>query len=210
MSVTAIIPAYNEEKHIGQVLAAVKRVSEIDDIVVVSDGSTDRTVEVACGFHGVRVIQLPQNMGKGYAMKVGLDNTPASIVLFLDADLVGLEPHHIRALLLPVYHGAADMALGVFCSGRGMTDLAQRLTPFLTGQRAVKRWVLDMLGDDVWNTGYGVEMALTRYVRKWNLKVVEVPLYGITHAMKEEKMGVMRGMAARLKMYWEIAKQLRM
>ena len=160
MSVTAIIPAYNEEKHIGQVLAAVKRVSEIDDIVVVSDGSTDRTVEVACGFHGVRVIQLPQNMGKGYAMKVGLDNTPASIVLFLDADLVGLEPHHIRALLLPVYHGAADMALGVFCSGRGMTDLAQRLTPFLTGQRAVKRWVLDMLGDDVWNTGYGVEMAL--------------------------------------------------
>jgi len=210
MSVTAIIPAYNEEKHIGQVLAAVKRVSEIDDIVVVSDGSTDRTVEVACGFHGVRVIQLPQNMGKGYAMKVGLDNTPASIVLFLDADLVGLEPHHIRALLLPVYHGAADMALGVFCSGRGMTDLAQRLTPFLTGQRAVKRWVLDMLGDDVWNTGYGVEMALTRYVRKWNLKVMEVPLYGITHAMKEEKMGVMRGMAARLKMYWEIAKQLRM
>ncbi|MCM8901178.1 glycosyltransferase family 2 protein [Caldicoprobacter algeriensis] len=209
MSVSAIIPAYNEEKHIGQVLAAVKRVGEIADIVVVSDGSTDRTVEVAYGF-GVRVIQLPRNMGKGCAMKAGLDNTSASTVLFLDADLVGIEPHHVRALLLPVYHGAADMALGVFCSGRGVTDLAQRLTPFLTGQRAVKRWVLDMLSDNVWNTGYGIEMALTRCVRKYDLKVMEVPLYGVTHAMKEEKMGVMRGMAARLKMYWEIAKQLRM
>lgn len=210
MSVSAIIPAYNEEKHIGQVLYAVKRVGEIDDIVVVSDGSTDRTAEVACGFDGVRVIELPQNMGKGYAMKAGLDNTSASIVLFLDADLIGLEPHHVRALLLPVFHGAADMVLGVFCSGRGMTDLAQKLTPFLTGQRAVKRWVLDMIGEEVWSTGYGIEMALTRCARKWNLKVMEVPLYGVTHVMKEEKMGAMRGMAERLKMYWEIAKQLRM
>jgi len=210
MSVSAIIPAYNEEKHIGQVLYAVKRVGEIDDIVVVSDGSTDRTAEVACGFDGVRVIELPQNMGKGYAMKAGLDNTSASIVLFLDADLIGLEPHHVRALLLPVFHGAADMVLGVFCSGRGMTDLAQKLTPFLTGQRAVKRWVLDMIGEEVWSTGYGIEMALTRCARKWNLRVMEVPLYGVTHVMKEEKMGVMRGMAERLKMYWEIAKQLRM
>lgn len=210
MSVSAIIPAYNEEKHIGQVLYAVKRVGEIDDIVVVSDGSTDRTAEVACGFDGVRVIELPQNMGKGYAMKAGLDNTSASIVLFLDADLLGLEPHHVRALLLPVFHGAADMVLGVFCSGRGMTDLAQKLTPFLTGQRAVKRWVLDMIGEEVWSTGYGIEMALTRCARKWNLRVMEVPLYGVTHVMKEEKMGAMRGMAERLKMYWEIAKQLRM
>lgn len=210
MSVSAIIPAYNEEKHIGQVLYAVKRVGEIDDIVVVSDGSTDRTAEVACGFDGVRVIELPQNMGKGYAMKAGLDNTSASIVLFLDADLLGLEPHHVRALLLPVFHGVADMVLGVFCSGRGMTDLAQKLTPFLTGQRAVKRWVLDMIGEEVWSTGYGIEMALTRCARKWNLRVMEVPLYGVTHVMKEEKMGAMRGMAERLKMYWEIAKQLRM
>jgi len=38
---------------------------------------------------------------------------------------------------------------------------------------------------------------------------MEVPLYGVTHAMKEEKMGVVRGMAERLKMYWEIAKQFR-
>lgn len=208
MSVAVIIPAYNEERHIGQVLTAVKKVDEVDDIVVVSDGSTDRTVEVAYGFD-VRVIELPQNMGKGCAMKAGLDNTSASTVLFLDADLVGIQPYHVRAILLPVYHGAVDMALGVFCSGRGLTDLAQRLTPFLTGQRAVKRWVLDMLNGDVWNTGYGVEMALTRCVRKYGLKVIEVPLYGVTHPMKEEKMGVVRGMAARLKMYWEIAKQLK-
>jgi glycosyltransferase involved in cell wall biosynthesis len=134
--IAAIIPAYNEEKNIGPVLSVVKQVKELTDILVVSDGSTDRTADIARSF-GLRTIELPYNMGKSYAMKIGLENTSAPFVLFLDADLIGVKPYHIKNLIMPVYQDAADMTLGVFSCGRGVTDFAQRLTPFLTGQRAV-------------------------------------------------------------------------
>jgi glycosyltransferase involved in cell wall biosynthesis len=205
--IAAIIPAYNEEKNIGPVLSVVKQVKELTDILVVSDGSTDRTADIARSF-GLRTIELPYNMGKSYAMKIGLENTSAPFVLFLDADLIGVKPYHIKNLIMPVYQDAADMTLGVFSCGRGVTDFAQRLTPFLTGQRAVKRWILDTLKHEDWTTGYGIEAALTRYAREQGLRVMEIPLLNVTHSLKEEKMGLGRGMVARLKMYWEITKEL--
>ena len=81
--------------------------------MVVSDGSTDRTVDIAWSY-GARVIELTKNMGKSYAMKTGLDNTDASIILFLDADLIGLKPEHVINLIIPVYEDIADMTLGIF------------------------------------------------------------------------------------------------
>ncbi|NLO81911.1 MAG: glycosyltransferase family 2 protein [Clostridiales bacterium] len=211
MSIAVIIPAYNEENSIGYVLDAVSQVKQtydiLTDIVVVSDGSTDRTAEIAWSY-GVRVIELPQNMGKSHAMKAGLDNTTAPIILFLDADLIGLKTGHILNLVAPVYNDLADMTLGIFYAGRGMTALAQRLAPFLTGQRTVKRWILESLNHEDWSAGYGIEVALSYYARKYKLRVVEVPLYNVTHIIKEEKLGLTRGMAARMKMYWEIARKL--
>jgi glycosyltransferase involved in cell wall biosynthesis len=211
MNTTAIIPAYNEENNIGYVLNAVMKAKQssdiLTDVLVVSDGSTDRTVDIAWSY-GARVIELTKNMGKSYAMKTGLDNTDASIILFLDADLIGLKPEHVINLIIPVYEDIADMTLGIFYSGRSLTDLAQRLTPFLTGQRTVKRWILDMLNNEDWSAGYGIEVALSYYARKCNLRIMEVPLFNVTHIIKEEKLGLTRGMAARMKMYWEIARKI--
>jgi len=59
----------------------------INEVIVVSDGSTDDTVKIALQFDGVQVVELPENRGKGGAMKAGLEQTAAEIVLFLDADL---------------------------------------------------------------------------------------------------------------------------
>ena len=211
MSIAAVIPAYNRENSIGHVLNTVVKTKQISnifsDIIVVSDGSTDRTAEIAWSY-GARVIELPQNMGKGYAMKTGLDNTTAPVILFLDADLIGLKPEHILNLVKPVYKDTADMALGIFYSGRGITSLAQRLAPYLTGQRTVKRWILEALNDEDWSSGYGIEVALSYYARKYKLRVMEVPLYNVTQIIKEEKLGLTRGMAARMKMYWEIARKI--
>ncbi|NLJ55550.1 MAG: glycosyltransferase, partial [Firmicutes bacterium] len=63
MEAIAIIPAYNEEKTIGQVLAPLKKVDLIKKIIVVSDGSTDDTVIVARSY-GVEVVELTENRGK--------------------------------------------------------------------------------------------------------------------------------------------------
>lgn len=202
----AIIPAYNEEKYIGDVLSVLLPVEYLSEIIVVNDGSTDRTSEIARSF-GVTVIDLPSNQGKGTAMRQGLLHTEASVILFLDADLIGLTSLQVCDLLHPVMQNYADMTLGLFHSGRAVTDIAQKITPFLTGQRAVKRWVLDALTEEDWLSGFGIEVTLTRIAKNLNIRMLEIPLINVTHAMKEEKMGIVRGVAARAKMYWEIAKK---
>ena len=105
MKIATIIPAFNEAKTIGTILNTLKRCSRIDQIIVVSDGSTDSTVEEALRVDNIEVIELLENRGKGGAIKAGLDHTSAEIILFLDADLIGLTPAHVNALLQPVIDG---------------------------------------------------------------------------------------------------------
>lgn len=204
MESIAIIPAYNEEKTIGHVLAVLKNTPLINKIIVVSDGSTDNTVQVAKSYE-VEVIELSENRGKGGALKAGLDNNKADVVLFLDADLIGLTPKHVLDLLEPVINDNADMTIGIFEKGRIATDLAQKMAPYLSGQRALKFPLLEQISDlDV--ARFGVELALNRFMESSEIRVKEVLLYDMSHVMKEEKFGVWKGMAARMKMYWEIIK----
>jgi len=179
----------------------------VDEVIVVCDGCEDDTAAVARRFP-VKVVELPQNVGKGGAMMAGVHSTDARIILFLDADLIGLRQAHIRDLVEPVTSGTADMTLGVFDHGRLATDLAQRLAPFLSGQRAVRREVLEDI-PDLEQTGFGVEVALSRYAERHGLRVVKVPLPGLAQVMKEEKAGLWRGFRARMRMYWEILKSVR-
>ncbi|HAA34006.1 MAG TPA: glycosyl transferase family 2 [Firmicutes bacterium] len=206
METIAIIPAYNEEKNIGHVLSVLKDVALIKKVIVVSDGSTDDTVNVARSY-GVEIIELMENRGKGGALKAGLDNFQADVVLFLDADLLGLTEKHVLNLVEPVINDEADMTIGIFEKGRIATDLAQKMAPYLSGQRALKFSLLEKISDlDV--ARFGVELALNRFMESSNIRVKEVLLYDMSHVMKEEKMGVWKGMAARMKMYWEIIKYL--
>jgi len=207
VKVAAVIPAYNEAANIARVLRPVVRSPVVDEVIVVCDGCEDDTAAVARRFP-VKVVELPQNVGKGGAMMAGVHSTDARIILFLDADLIGLRQAHIRDLVEPVTSGTADMTLGVFDHGRLATDLAQRLAPFLSGQRAVRREVLEDI-PDLEQTGFGVEVALSRYAERHGLRVVKVPLPGLAQVMKEEKAGLWRGFRARMRMYWEILKSVR-
>ncbi|MGI6601469.1 MAG: glycosyltransferase family 2 protein [Firmicutes bacterium] len=205
MDVAAIVPAYNEAKTIGAVLGVLTKCRLINEVIVVSDGSTDDTVKIALQFDGVQVVELPENRGKGGAMKAGLEQTAAEIVLFLDADLIGLTEDHVNALLQPVLENQALMSLGVFEKGRIATDLAQKVAPYLSGQRALQRDLLSDLSDlDL--TRFGVEVALHRYMEENKIPVALVNLPDLSHLMKEEKLGLWKGLAARGKMYWEIIK----
>ena len=203
-SVTAIIPAFNEERTIGDVIKVLQRVNLIDKIIVVSDGSVDSTVDIAKK-HEVEIVELRDNIGKGGALRKGVDASLSEIMLFVDADLIGLKEQHIIELLLPILKGEVDMTIGVFKSGRFTTDLAQRVAPYLSGQRAIKRYIIDNIPNiDI--TRFGVEIALTKYVTNNNIKYKEVFLENLTHVMKEEKLGLIKGFASRLKMYWDIVK----
>ena len=202
MNIVAIIPAYNEENTIGGVLTVLKKIPEIKKIVVVSDGSEDNTVEIAKSFE-VDVIALEENLGKGGAMKIGLDKCSADILLFLDADLIGLKKKHIYDLLDPVLKNKADITIGIFEEGRIFTDLAQKMIPKLSGQRALKASVLEGISN-LEVARFGVEVALNRHIEGSNLKVKRVVLSNMSHVTKEEKLGFLKGVNARMKMYWEI------
>lgn len=205
MNVSAVIPAYNEEGRIGAVIDVVKRCAIIDQIIVVSDGSTDKTAEVAASIDGVTALTLMRNLGKGGAMLEGVRHADSEVILFLDADLIGLRPEHVEALVAPVVNGAAGMSIGVFRGGRKCTDWAQMITPYISGQRALLRD--DFLSiPNLQSARYGVEVALGRHARECGIKIEMVTITGVTHPMKEEKIGLLRGAFSRSKMYWEIMK----
>lgn len=207
MKVSAVIPAYNEEKTIADVISALKKVHLINEIIAVNDGSIDQTEKTAEN-SGARVITLPKNTGKGAAVKAGVGQCSGEIILLLDADLIGLSPAHVIRLLTPVIRDELDMTIGVFCSGRLRTDLAHRISPYLSGQRAIKRTILDNISH-LEASGYGIEIALTRYAEKNSIRTGIVKLEDMTHVMKEEKLGLVRGIGERMKMYWHILKGLK-
>jgi len=206
--ISIIIPAYNEEKGIGDVLKAICLASLPNEITVVSDGSVDKTVEVAKTYP-VKVLEQHPNKGKAAAMHLGVESTDGDILCFIDADIIGLTPELVDALLQPVVDGRAEVSMGIFQGGKFSTDWAQKMFPFLTGQRAMPRSVWE--GSKVnYDSRYGVEVHLTKYMAKHNLRVENVILKGCTQYFKEQKTkgkGI-EGFGKRLQMVWDIAKAL--
>jgi len=204
--VSAVIPALNEEETISDIVELLVSIELLDEVIVVCDGCTDNTAQLAREA-GARVIELAQNVGKGGAMMVGVRAARNDVILFLDADLIGLNEQGVINLVTPVIEGKADMTVGIFEKGRVATDFAQTIAPFLSGQRAVKRSLLEGMSD-LDASRFGVEIALTRYAVENNLVVEEIILRDMTHRMKEEKLGLVKGVAARMRMYWEIAQYM--
>ncbi|MGI9953103.1 glycosyltransferase family 2 protein [Moorellaceae bacterium AZ2] len=202
MKVTAVIPAYNEAATIGSVIRVLRRVSLVEEIIVVSDGSEDATAEVARE-QGATVIELGKNYGKGVAMVKGAQEARGEVLVFLDADLEGLTPEHVENLLKPVLQGEAEMTIGVFHGGRSLTDWAQVIAPYLSGQRAIPRALF--LAAGIEDSRFEVEVMLSTIARRKGWRVKKVPLFNMTHIMKEEKRGFTRGMIARMGMYKDIA-----
>lgn len=208
MKVCAVIPAYNEGGRIRPVLDTVASCPAVHEIVVVDDGSHDDTSAVAqehpaCASGRMRVVRHPTNRGKGAAMRTGAESTDAPVVVFFDADLIGLKPEHVEAVVAPVVSGKYAMALGVFRGGRGATTLAQILAPNISGQRAIRRDIFQAI-PCLTKAGYGVELAITNYVLGEGYPMKRVILKDVTHPMKEEKFGFFRGAVSRLRMYWQM------
>jgi len=206
-TIAAVVPAYNEERRIGSVVEAIKASAVVDQLIVVSDGSTDGTYERMKGDRDIQAIQLRRNVGKGGAMCAGARRARADWLLFLDADLIGLTPDHIHRLLGPIVNDEADMAVGIFHGGRFLTDLSQYIAPSITGQRVIPRsFFLSLPG--IQDVRYGVETAITFHARCQGLRIGSVVLQGVTHPLKEEKLGALRGGMARARMYYEIGRYL--
>jgi len=207
MSVSVVVPAYNEAGRIGAVLRPVVASESVDEIIVVDDGSDDGTTEEASRFP-VRVVSLPVNRGKAAALDAGVSEARHDTLVFLDADLVGLKTTHVDRLIAAYREGNLDMVVGVFSSGRKNTDLAQKINPFASGQRVLSRRIWERAKENVSEMDYGIEIALSKLVAKEGWQKAHVKLDGVTHVLKEEKRGFTKGVLDRLKMYGDMIKWL--
>ena len=189
MKISCIIPAFNEESTIINVIKNVKRVKVINEMIVVDDGSTDNTYKNAKS-EGVRVIKHAQNKGKGAAIKTGVSYSSGDIILFLDADLYSITPKKIASILQPLENDEADFVKSSFTRTRGrVTELVVKplfkvIFPFikfnqpLSGQFAIKRDLIKELKiDDKW----GVDIQILLQLVKKGVRISEVDIGKLKH-----------------------------
>jgi glycosyltransferase involved in cell wall biosynthesis len=111
---SVIIPAYNEEKSIEEIIGRAKEVDigDLDrEIIVVDDGSKDRTREILRSIRGIRAIFHERNLGKGGALRTGADHATGDIVIFQDADLE-YDPNDYKAMIAPILEGRTEFVMG--------------------------------------------------------------------------------------------------
>lgn len=201
--VAAIIPAFNEEETIVDVVRVVRESSFITEVIVVSDGSTDRTAELAEGA-GAHVLNLPIQNGKGPAMQHGVTFTDAPIIIFLDADLRGLTPMHIEQLVVPVLNGSCMMNVGIRDRGKVSRMIGPHL-PLVSGERALHRTIFERVPDEHIR-GYMVEVSLNFACRSQKLKYGTVFMKGVTIRTKVDKVGAVKAFFQYIKMWFQVAK----
>jgi len=114
VSVSVVIPAFNEEQTVGWVIRNTCQVLEelglSFEVIVVDDGSDDDTALV-CKKYGARVIKNGHRMGKGTALRVGFNACRGDVIVTLDAD-GSHKPKEIPRLLKPILNGGFDMVIG--------------------------------------------------------------------------------------------------
>ncbi len=207
MKVSAVVPAYNEASRIGAVLKPLVGCSAIDEVIVVDDGSDDGTAEMARQY-AVDVVRLETNYGKAKALDEGVMRARNDVLLFLDADLVGLTEAHVEKLVRIYEDSGVDMLVGVFANGRRRTDFAQKLNPYASGQRMLTKKLWLRAKANVHEMNYGIEFALSKLAVKEGWSKEKVKLEGVTHVLKEEKRGFSNGVLERFKMYGNMIKWL--
>ena len=191
MTVSVILPAYNEEKTVASVIKTVQALNYVDEIIVVNDGSLDATEKMAKE-GGATVISHTKNRGKGAAIKTGFKNSKGDVVVFLDADLQKLNPQQVDKMIRPILNDEADVTKTKFKREAGrVTELtAKPLLSFffpeikfeqpLSGQFAARRSFLSNINleDD-----YGVDVGIVLDADVMGARVKEVDIGNITHSM---------------------------
>ncbi len=199
--VSAIVPAYNEAARIATVLDVLASYPGFAEVLVVDDGSTDGTGEVATA-RGARVIRNARKSGKGAAMQRGVDAAAGDVIFFCDADIVGLTHEAIDEIVAPVRRGDTEMFIGMIDRRIYDAPFIIRYVPLLGGIRALTR-ALWKRTPKRFKQGFEIETALNYYAAHPGRPQHKV-FPGLSQTVKEQKYGLLRGTYWRWRMVVDI------
>ena len=198
MRVSFLIPAFNEEATIGEVLDRIAMLGLDAQVVVVDDGSSDRTAEIT-EEHGATVIRQA-NAGKGAAIRAAIGAIDGDVAVIQDADME-YDPAEVPELIEPIVRGVADVVYGSRLRGgkpqraylfwhllgnRFLSLLTSvlyntTLSDMETGYKAFRADLLRSL--ELRENRFGLEPEITAQICKRKLRIYELPIsyYGRTY-----------------------------
>lgn len=206
---SVIIPAYNEEKTILEVIERVKKakISYAKEIIIIDDFSTDNTKNILKKINdkSIRIFYHQKNMGKGAAIRTGLKNSTGDIILIQDADLE-YNPNDYKNLLKPIIENNVKVVYGSRLGAIRkniknmyklhyignlfltlMTNLLYhtKITDMETGYKVFRR---EVIGDINLNANrFDFEPEITAKILKKGYKIYEVPISFAGRKFKEGK-----------------------
>ena len=203
-TVDVLMPARDEAPTIAENVVAARGCQYVRDVIVIDDGSTDGTGDVAAAAGAKVIVRDASDGSKAHAMAAGVEESDADAFLFVDADCTGLTAAHLDAICEPFLAGRAVLSLGAFDYGRFWNPMVLRWPP-LSGERIIPRWVWDAIPPHKLD-GYTIEVRINEVIAERRLHTVARTMNGVYHRTKRVKLGRQQGVRSTWSMYRDLLK----
>lgn len=203
--ISCIIPAYNEEKGIINVLPIVIPLlgKYLYEIIVVDDGSKDNTKKIVESFPKVKLIVHGTNKGKSRAVSDGIKASKGDYIFLLDADLKFLNKSNIIDLITPIENNTADVSISYRKNSWPLFPFKR--IDYLSGERIIpKSYLFEKINQMSLLPSYGLEVFINKIIIKKKLAISVVQWPNVENNFSQNKRGWLKGISTIIKVWWNI------